>query len=108
MKIKKVKIAIFASSPSLLGRIQALSAHRQLQIHFDTHGLDDAIPVAVEMERAGIEVAVGRRGTAHLLRENLRIPVLSFPAPLHWTSSSASRPPRRRAAGFFSRCSGRR
>ena len=79
MKIKKVKIGIFASSPSLLGRIQALSAHRQIQIHFNTQGLDEAIPIAAEMEREGIEVAVGRRGTAHLLRENLRIPVLSFP-----------------------------
>ena len=79
MKIKKVKIGIFASSPSLMGRIQALSAHRQIHIHFNTQGLDDAITIAVEMEREGIEVAVGRRGTAHLLRENLRIPVLSFP-----------------------------
>ena len=79
MKIKKVKIGIFASSPSLMGRIQALSAQRQVHIHFNTQGLDDAIPIAVEMEREGIEVAVGRRGTAHLLRENLRIPVLSFP-----------------------------
>ena len=79
MKIKKVKIGIFASSPSLMERIKALSAHRQVHIHSNTEGLDDAIPIAVEMEREGIEVAVGRRGTAHLLRENLRIPVLSFP-----------------------------
>ncbi|UCH20313.1 MAG: PrpR N-terminal domain-containing protein [Deltaproteobacteria bacterium] len=31
------------------------------------------------MERDGVEVIISRRGTAHLLRENLRIPVLSFP-----------------------------
>lgn len=79
MQPKKVKIGIFASSPSLMGRIRALSADRQIQIRFDTHGLDDAVAIATEMEREGIEVAVGRRGTAHLLRENLRIPVLSFP-----------------------------
>jgi propionate catabolism operon transcriptional regulator len=79
MKPRKVKIGIFASSPSLMERVQALSAHRQIQIHLNTQGLDDAIPIAVEMEREGIEVAVGRRGTAHLLRENLRTPVLSFP-----------------------------
>ncbi len=79
MKPRKVKIGIFASSPSLMERVQALSAHRQIQIHLNTQGLDDAIPIAIEMEREGIEVAVGRRGTAHLLRENLRTPVLSFP-----------------------------
>jgi propionate catabolism operon transcriptional regulator len=79
MKPRKVKIGIFASSPSLMERVQALSAHRQIHIHLNTQGLDDAIPIAVEMEREGIEVAVGRRGTAHLLRENLRTPVLSFP-----------------------------
>lgn len=32
-----------------------------------------------KMERDGVEVIISRRGTAHLLRENLRIPVLSFP-----------------------------
>ncbi len=79
MSIKKVNVGIFASSPSLTGRIQTLSAHRQVRIHFNTQGLDEAIPIAFEMERKGIEVAVGRRGTAHLLRENLRIPVISFP-----------------------------
>jgi len=79
MQPKKVNIGIFASSPSLMGRIRALSADRNAQIRFDTHGLDEAVAIAAAMEREGIEVAVGRRGTAHLLRENLRIPVLSFP-----------------------------
>jgi propionate catabolism operon transcriptional regulator len=31
------------------------------------------------MVRNGVEIIISRRGTAHLLRENLRIPVLSFP-----------------------------
>jgi PAS domain S-box-containing protein len=79
MQPKKVHIGIFASSPSLMGRIQALSADRHIHLRLDTHGLDDAVAIAAEMERDGIEVAVGRRGTAHLLRENLRIPVISFP-----------------------------
>jgi PAS domain S-box-containing protein len=79
MQVKKVAIGIFASSPSLLERIRALSTDRHIQIRLDTHGLDDAVPIAADMESEGIEVAVGRRGTAHLLRENLRIPVLSFP-----------------------------
>lgn len=79
MQPKKVNIGIFASSPSLMGRIRALSADRNVRIRFDAHGLDEAVAIAIEMEREGIEVAVGRRGTAHLLRENLRIPVLSFP-----------------------------
>ena len=39
----------------------------------------EAISAGKEMEAAGVEVIISRRGTAHLLRENLHIPVLSIP-----------------------------
>jgi transcriptional regulator with PAS, ATPase and Fis domain len=79
MQHKKIRIGIFASSRSLTDRVRILAANQQDQIFINTHGLDDAIPLAVEMVRNGVEIIISRRGTAHLLRENLRIPVLSFP-----------------------------
>lgn len=79
MQSKKIRIGIFASSQSLVQRIQVVAARQQDQLYINTQGLDAAIPIAVEMERNGIEVIISRRGTAHLLRENLHIPVLSLP-----------------------------
>jgi PAS domain S-box-containing protein len=52
--------------------------HEEIEIAM-ARGLDEAIPVGREMEEAGIEVIISRRGAAHLLRENLRIPVLALP-----------------------------
>jgi propionate catabolism operon transcriptional regulator len=63
----------------LIDRVQALSTQQQDQIFINTNGLDDAIAPAAEMVRNGVEVIISRRGTAHLLRENLHVPVLSFP-----------------------------
>jgi propionate catabolism operon transcriptional regulator len=79
MANKKFQIGIFATSQSLIERIQVITASQEDNIHISKQGLDDAIPVGKEMEQKGIEVIISRRGTAHLLRENLRIPVLSFP-----------------------------
>ncbi len=76
---KKIRIGIFASSQSLIDRVQRLAAGQPDQIFINTQGLDDAIPPALDMVRNGVEIIISRRGTAHLLRENLRIPVLSFP-----------------------------
>ena len=79
MPEKKIRIGIFASSHSLIERVQDLAAKQKDQIFINTQGLDDAVPLALEMVRNGVEIIISRRGTAHLLRENLRIPVLSFP-----------------------------
>jgi propionate catabolism operon transcriptional regulator len=79
MHTKKIRIGIFASSKSLLDRINVISTQQPDQFYVSTQGLDDAIPVARDMEQNGIEVIISRRGTAHLLRENLHIPVISFP-----------------------------
>lgn len=79
MPLQKIRIGIFASSHSLIERVQILAAGQQDQIFINTQGLDDAIPLARDMVRNGVEIIISRRGTAHLLRENLRIPVLSFP-----------------------------
>lgn len=79
MHRKKIRIGIFASSHSLMDRVQTLAAGQQDLIRIDASGLDEAIPKALEMARDGVEIIISRRGSAHLLRENLRIPVLSFP-----------------------------
>lgn len=79
MPDKKIRIGIFASSHSLMERVQDLAAKQRDQIFINTQGLDDALPLALEMVKNGVEIIISRRGTAHLLRENLRIPVLSFP-----------------------------
>lgn len=79
MPQRKIRIGIFASSHSLIERVQVLAARQHDQIFINTQGLDDAIPIALEMVKNGVETIISRRGTAQLLRENLRIPVLSFP-----------------------------
>lgn len=79
MQQKKIRIGIFASSPSLIESVQRVVADESDSILINTKGLDDAIPVAQEMARSGVETIISRRGTAYLLRESLRIPVLSFP-----------------------------
>lgn len=76
---KKIRIGIFASSPSLIDSIQKFIERDPEDITINTKGLDDALPVAREMVRNGVEIIISRRGTAHLLRENVRVPVLSFP-----------------------------
>jgi PAS domain S-box-containing protein len=79
MPDRKIRIGIFASSHSLIERVQDLAAKQKDQIFINTQGLDDAVPLALEMVKNGVEIIISRRGTAHLLRENLRVPVLSFP-----------------------------
>lgn len=79
MQHKKIRIGIFASSHSLIDRVHLLAAKQPDQIFINTNGLEDAIPLAKDMVQNGVEIIISRRGTAHLLRENLRIPVLSFP-----------------------------
>jgi transcriptional regulator, propionate catabolism operon regulatory protein len=46
-------------------------------------GLDASIPVGKRMEQEGVEVIISRRGTAALLRKNLKIPVLSARISFH-------------------------
>lgn len=79
MDHRKVRIGIFASSPSLIQSLESLAEEGRDNIVINTAGLDDAIPKAKEMERQGMEIIISRRGTAYLLRENLHIPVISFP-----------------------------
>jgi PAS domain S-box-containing protein len=79
MESTKLRIGIFASSPSLIDSIQRFIARDPEDLTINTKGLDDALPVAREMVRNGVEIIISRRGTAQLLREDLQVPVISFP-----------------------------
>lgn len=76
---KKIKIGIFASSHSLAEQIRENKIFKDENLIIREESLSNAIPPAMEMERDGVEVVISRRGTAYLLRENLKIPVISFP-----------------------------
>lgn len=79
MKDKPFVIGVFVSSPSVEERIRKIAAQRDNIIKVAYENLTEAILPGKKMEQEGVEVVVSRRGTAHLLRENLRIPVLSLP-----------------------------
>lgn len=79
VKTSLFNIGVFISSVSLGNEIDKIAQEQQDNFNISHKSLEDAIPIGKEMERAGVEVIVSRRGTANLLRENLQIPVLSFP-----------------------------
>jgi len=79
MMKKKFRIGIFASSASLIERIQNIADRQNDYFQIAYEGLENALPIGKKMEQEGVEVIVSRRGTAHLLRESLHIPVLAFP-----------------------------
>jgi len=77
---KPIKIGVFTSNTTMLEHIKKLAAaDEEILIFIAQQGLDEAVPVGKKMEKDGVEVILARRGTAHLLRENLQIPVLAFP-----------------------------
>jgi len=79
MDTAQIHIGIFISSLSIGEEIKNIAEQQKNVFHTSLKGLEEAIPVAQQMEKNGIEVIISRRGTAHLLRESLSIPVFSFP-----------------------------
>jgi len=73
------KIGVIGSSIPLINCVRQIAEEEHGHIQISLKGLEEAIPVGKEMEKAGVEVIVGRGGTSHLLRENLHIPVLTIP-----------------------------
>ena len=77
---KPIRIGVFASADSMIDHIKSLARmDDDIEVSIDTQGLEESVPVAQGMEKEGVEIILSRRGTAHLLRENLHIPVLAFP-----------------------------
>lgn len=79
MPQKPFIMGIFVSTPSIDKAIHKIVDEEEHAIRIDHHYLEHAVPTGKEMEKEGVEVIISRAGTASLLRENLRIPVLSFP-----------------------------
>ena len=75
----RVRIGIFSPLQTVAQRAETIGAKDDLDIQVHPQVLDDAIPVAIELEKEGIEVIISRRATVQLLRQALSIPVLSFP-----------------------------
>lgn len=84
MKIErttKLSVGAILSSHDLVNKINRLANLKFDQVHTELIlGLDEAIPVGMKMEDNGTDVIISRRGTAELLREKLRIPVLALAA----------------------------
>ncbi|MEW6673150.1 MAG: sigma 54-interacting transcriptional regulator [Thermodesulfobacteriota bacterium] len=76
---KKYEIGVVISTFSLLEQFKEIAHERGLNIHTTYKGLDEAVEAGKKMEADGVDVIISRRGTAHMLRENLRIPVISIP-----------------------------
>ena len=79
MHDKKYEIGVVISTVSLVQQFKKIAKEQGRNIHTSYKGLDEAIDDGKKMVADGVEVIISRRGTAHMLRENLRIPVLSLP-----------------------------
>ena len=79
MNHRKIRIGFIGSTGNFLECAGRLTPPEEFEAHFAQAGLDEAIPIGQRMEQQGVEVVVSRRGTGHLLRENLSVPVLSVP-----------------------------
>ena len=79
MPNKPFSIGIFVSAPSVYEAVRKIGTEGDHTIIIDHQCLEEAVTIGKKMEERGVEVIVSRAGTASLLRENLRIPVLSFP-----------------------------
>lgn len=71
------KVGFINSTKQLLDCALAVAAKLHIDMVTAQAGLDEAVPAGQRMEREGVEVIISRRGTASLLRKNLKIPILS-------------------------------
>jgi transcriptional regulator, propionate catabolism operon regulatory protein len=75
----KLTVGAILSSQQLIDKVSQLAKRKFDQVCTEyVCGLQEAVPVGKEMENRGVDVLISRRGTAELLRENLRIPVLAL------------------------------
>lgn len=79
MKNSPFTIGVFISSYSIGEELKQFAKEQKDVFRLSYKSLEEAIVVGRQFEAEGVDVLISRRGTAHLLRENLHIPVLSFP-----------------------------
>lgn len=74
-----IRFGIITTNRSIFEGAGRILREEGQEVQVATVSLDEAIPAGKAMEEDGVEVILSWRGTANLLRESLRIPVLSFP-----------------------------
>lgn len=79
MTTRNFRFGVIASKVSLIEGVKKILEEEGHELRVAYSSLDDAIPAGKKMEAEGVEAILSWRGTAHLLRENLHIPVLAFP-----------------------------
>ncbi|SFM38826.1 sigma 54-interacting transcriptional regulator [Thermodesulforhabdus norvegica] len=80
MKQKPLKLGVFASSDSLMKAIlDVREEYEDIDFLISGKSLDDALEEGQKMIRQGVEAIISRRGTAHLLRQHLKVPIVSLP-----------------------------
>ncbi len=79
MTARKFRFGVIASKVSIIDGVKKILEEEGHELLVSYSSLDDAIPAGKKMEAQGVEAILSWRGTAHLLRENLHIPVLEFP-----------------------------
>jgi len=77
--MNNIRIGLLTTGKSLIEMTRQLAVMKNIDLQYVEEGLDRAIPFARKMEENGMEVLVARGGTALLARQNVKIPVLSFP-----------------------------
>jgi hypothetical protein len=76
----KFKTTVFTFSRSAAELIRkAAKAQLDVELQLFQQGLEKDGPMAQRPEAQGLEAILSRRGTSVLLRENLKIPIISFP-----------------------------
>lgn len=77
--MSRIKIGVISFSQSLVDKTRELAIEKNVDIQSSYISLDDAVTVVKEMEMNGVEVILARGGTAHIVRDRINIPLLSFP-----------------------------
>lgn len=74
-------IGMIAPTAEIAERAQRVARDLEMsdQISFHVANLQEGVEVARELERNGVEVLIGRRGTAELIRKNLATPLVPVP-----------------------------
>jgi len=77
--MSRIRLGVLSSAQTLVDKTRELSIEKDIDIRGAYVGLDEAVQVARKMESDGVEVILARGGTAALIRNQINIPLLSFP-----------------------------
>ncbi|MBN1829983.1 MAG: sigma 54-interacting transcriptional regulator [Deltaproteobacteria bacterium] len=74
---QKIKVGFICSTEQFLDICGEAARLFNIDPIYAKNSLDDALYEASLMIREGVDIIISRRGTAHILRENLKVPVLA-------------------------------